>query len=376
MCNTKLGNFCLEHDNWQELLQEKPYCLKIKQDGPYIIFNYDQIHSTFSNLIVQEARGIIFRTGEWKNPVCWAFNKFGNYGESWVHDIDWESAFVTEKVDGSLMKVWFDDVWHISTNGTINALDASTGDIIVNNFDSYFYLALKNYFDSPEDFFKHLDPDLTYMFELVGPYNRVVVEYPEPALYFLGARDKCTGTEVRFSDIKDLSKIFKVPQIYKLDSIDACLEVTEAMDWQHEGFVVADKNFDRVKVKSAAYVLAHYLRNNCVINRRHLLRVIIEHEEEEFLCYASDYADALMEVKAEVLSFKNQAENLVLTAREWRHLNKKDFALRTQELPKVFHSIIFRNYEQDVSVDDFTKAWDSTRWEKILDEFKKQSSRT
>ena len=117
MCNTELGKFCKGHIDWQELLTQEPYCLKIKEDGPYTMFSYDQIRSDFNIKLVREARGIIFRTGEWKQPVCWAFNKFGNYGESYAPEIDWETAFVTEKVDGSLMKVWWDGNWHISTNG-------------------------------------------------------------------------------------------------------------------------------------------------------------------------------------------------------------------------------------------------------------------
>ena len=85
MFNTELGRFCAEHNDWEELLTQEPYCMKIKEDGPYVIFNYDQIRSDFNNPLVREARGIIFRKGKWDYPVCWAFNKFGNYGESYAY---------------------------------------------------------------------------------------------------------------------------------------------------------------------------------------------------------------------------------------------------------------------------------------------------
>ena len=42
MFNTELGRFCAEHENWEELLIQEPYFIKIKEDGPYIIFNYAQ----------------------------------------------------------------------------------------------------------------------------------------------------------------------------------------------------------------------------------------------------------------------------------------------------------------------------------------------
>ena len=55
----KLLDFIKNNSNWEELLQQEPYCLKIKRDNNYIIFNYNQIMSDFSNPIVKEARGII-----------------------------------------------------------------------------------------------------------------------------------------------------------------------------------------------------------------------------------------------------------------------------------------------------------------------------
>ena len=124
MYNTAIGSFCARREDWEQVLTQEPYYIKIKEDGPYVMFSYDQIRSDFSYNIVREARGIIFRKGKWETPVCWAFNKFGNYGESYAPEIDWNTAFVTEKIDGSLMKVWWDGDWKISTNGTIDAFKA------------------------------------------------------------------------------------------------------------------------------------------------------------------------------------------------------------------------------------------------------------
>ena len=161
MFNTELGLFCHMHDNWEELLTQEPYFLKIKEDGPYVIFNYDQIRSDFNNPIVREARGIIFRKGEWNNPVCWAFNKFFNVQESFADEIDWSTAFVTEKVDGSLIKVWWDGDWKVSTNGCIDAWKAELNNIKISNFGVYFQYALKNYYTSFEDFVRGLETQYT-----------------------------------------------------------------------------------------------------------------------------------------------------------------------------------------------------------------------
>ena len=70
MFNTELGYFCATHDNWAELLSMEPYFLKIKEDGPYVMFSYDQIRSCFMYEIVREARGIIFRKASGRIPYA------------------------------------------------------------------------------------------------------------------------------------------------------------------------------------------------------------------------------------------------------------------------------------------------------------------
>jgi hypothetical protein len=245
MYNTNIGKFCAEHDNWEEVLSAEPYYLKIKRDTQYIMFSYDQIRSDFNIDIVQEARGIIFREGVWKNPVCWAFNKFGNYGESYAPELDWSTAYVTEKVDGSLIKVWWewDGGWHVSTNGTIDAYKADLGDIKFKSYGDYFEDTISKYYNSFDDFVEDLDVDLTYLFELVGPYNRVVIPYEESKLYFLGARNKFSGKEYYCTSVNARSLSmdkFELPRQYPLTSINDCIDLAAAFDWEQEAFVAAD----------------------------------------------------------------------------------------------------------------------------------------
>ena len=385
MYNTEIGKFCAEHDNWEELLVQEPYCLKIKEDGNYVMFSYDQICSDFNNSIVRECRGIIFYKGEWENPVCWAFNKFGNYGESYVPDIDWSTAFVTEKVDGSLMKVWYssyDHKWHISTNGTIDAFKAELGDVRVSNFGNYFLQALERYTPAHvyrtafQEFTANLDERLTYMFELVGPYNRVVVPYEEPALYFLGARDKHIGEEYYSCNdllVQSSGLIkFRTPKLYHLYSLADCIKAADLKSWDDEGFVVCDIHSNRVKIKSPAYVLAHYARNNNVITRKHLVRTILANEVEEFLCYASDYTDEMLKTHKLMNAFKNIGNKLAASCRSVADkLSRADYATLVHTFPKIFQGLLFFNYDRVVTAEDYTSNWNENKWEEYLIEMEK-----
>lgn len=374
--NTEIGLFCAEHEDWATLLVEKPFCLKIKEDGPFVMFSYDQIYSDFNNPIVQEARGIIFKKGKWENPVCWAFNKFGNYGESYVPDIDWDTAFVSEKIDGSLIKVWWDwcGGWHVSTNGTIDAFKAEINNVKMANFGDYFCSALFKYYDSFDDFTSNLDMNITYMFELVGPYNRVVVPYEEPDLYFLGARNKHSGEEFGCKAVVagalGLGK-FKLPKIYQLNSLEACIICSETFSWDQEGFVVADASFNRVKVKSPSYVLAHFMRNNNVITRKHLIKVITQNEVEEFLCYAADYTDALFEIKRLMDNFLSVGNQLVSACQKLNSIPRNVYAEFVKVFPKIFQGLMFFNRDRTITAEEYTANWNETKWDEYLTEFEK-----
>jgi T4 RnlA family RNA ligase len=373
MFNTKLGLFCYTHDNWMELLTQEPYNLKISEDGPYIMFKYNQISSDFSNPIVQEARGIIFRRDDWSQPVCWAFNKFGNFGEAWVPEVDWSTAFVSEKIDGSLIKTWWDNgYWHVSTNGTIDASKTELGDIRMPNFGDYFLATLGKYYDRFDDFFRGLNEELTYMFELVGPYNRVVIPYDESAIYFLGARNKFTGEEFNCSKqvaaALGMSK-FKLPAQYSLTSVDACIKAAELKSWDDEGFVVCDAQFNRVKIKSPAYVMAHYARNNNVITRKHLIKIILSGETDEFLCYASDYKEELEKVQHLMNSFYKVGDQIAKSCQRLYDVSRGTYANWVKTLPKIYQDLAFRNYNDIKSTKDYTADWNENKWETYLESF-------
>lgn len=370
--NTELGRFCAEHDNWEELLIGEPYNIKISEDGPYIMFKYNQLSSDFNNSMVREARGIIFRNGQWDYPVCWAFNKFGNYGESYVPEINWDTAFVSEKVDGSLIKVWWDGEWKISTNGTIDAFKAEMNDVKVYSFGEYFVQTIHKYYNSINDFTCSLNTDYTYMFELVGPYNRVVVPYYDPAIYFIGARNKYTGEEFNCSSISagalGMGK-FKLPKQYPLTSIAECIKLTEAFSWEEEGFVVCDAEFNRLKIKSPAYVMAHFARNNNVITRKHLIHIIITNEINEFLCYASDYEDELIKTQNLMRSFCKVGDQIAKSCQRLYDIPKRDYANWVQTLPKIYQDLAFRNYNNVMSTKDYTANWNENKWDEYLDYF-------
>lgn len=126
----ELEKFLMEHkDDWEEILDREPYCLKWNKWKGFVSFKYNQIRSDFSNPIVREARGAVFVEDTWE-CVSRAFDKFFNYAEPNASIIDWVTARVMEKVDGSLMRIFYcEGEWYLITNSGIDAYTAPTGDI-------------------------------------------------------------------------------------------------------------------------------------------------------------------------------------------------------------------------------------------------------
>lgn len=272
--HSKICAFLEENKNndWKTILK-KEYCIRVKETGPYAIFNYT-VGCDFGNPIVQEARGIIINL-ETLEVVCWPFRKFGNYNESYADAIDWRTAKVQEKVDGSIIKLWYDALssdWKFATNGTIDASEAGIGE----SFDQIFLdviLKSENYKDIQ---FEALNKDYTYIFELTSPQTRVVVKYPKTYLYHIGTRNNKTGEEY------DLDIGIEKVKMYALSSLEECIEAVKTLNSskdtsqvENEGFVVVDSRWNRVKIKSPEYLFYHRMASACRITKMQICEAIL-----------------------------------------------------------------------------------------------------
>lgn len=297
--------FIEQNPNWEEILKEKPYCFNITRDRMFernlIMFKYNQIESDFSIPLVRECRGLILDE-DTLEKVSVPFFKFFNAGEPNCADIDWKDCWVGSKKDGSLVKiVRIGNRLLISTNGTIDAFKATLADQLGCNAKSFGELvaeALKTDNLMTDTFLDLLEEGKTYMFELTSPYNRVVVSWPETRLYFLGVRDNETLKETYFSDHR-LSGVFKTPEVYPLRSLDECIKAASVLDCNQEGYVVCDKNFNRVKVKSPLYVSLHHMANNHVMTYERGLDIVKRNEIDEVVAYFPEFKDGLERIRSD-----------------------------------------------------------------------------
>ena len=343
--------FIREHEDWEELLAGEPYFVKTIWDGDYFLLRYNQLASDFTNQIVRECRGSIFYLHEdgVVEPVCVPFYKFGNYGESYVPLIDWASAVTMEKVDGSLMKVWWHNgEWHVSTNNTIDARNAKTKADGLTFYDIFMRALEKS--GNPQDFFECLDRRLTYMFELVSPETRVTIAYDTTALYYLGARNILSLEEIPYTRLPIMDYDFvEKPKIYSLRSLEDCLQVAAKMGADEEGFVICDKNFNRVKIKSLEYLLASKVRNNNVITVKRIVEAMRAGVLDDFYAYADDYQPYIDQILG---VYQQLARDL---DKEWREMIKENAPVTSRKqlaevikgYSKIEQAYFFRAFERN-----------------------------
>ena len=410
--NSYLCKFISENEDWEERLSKYPFFIHIKKSGDLAIFNYDMIATDvvekdgeemiaridFTIPEVQESRGIIINTKTCE-VVCWPFRKFGNFGESYVDKIDWNTACVQEKVDGSIMKLWFDkrpeyNLWRISTNGVIDAYTCKSPYNMVYG-KMFFEAAQKQHLDLDK-----LNIDNTYIFELVGPYNRVVIEYPETMIYHTGTRNNITGKE------EDINIGIIQPKRYKLNSLEDCIEAAKQLNTintdnrfnvQNEGFVVVDGNFNRIKIKSPQYVAVHHAFNGGILSKKRAIDMLLANEDEEYLTYFPEYKPIFDELKSGMEKTEKVIEKYCEKARLaclQNSYTRKEFAIKfgkdnlfafamryvfdKQPLPEISHHLSRRSWIRWIdSIDnyDFDKLNKSLANEKIDNSVEKKKER-
>lgn len=228
-------------------------------------------------------------------------------------------------VHNSLIKMWHhNNQWRIATNGTIDAFTAeatdtkSYGDLVVEALGGL---------DKVPDFCSILDKNYTYMFELVSPETQLIVSYPETKLYFLGRRNIVS---MREDKEKPNYPGIRAPKQYPLSSIDECLAYVKTMTKDEEGFVVRDKYFRRIKIKSPEYLIAFGANNNNRITEKRIIRMLKNNTIDDFLAYCPQHKAKVDDVLSRIFAICAQLEDDWATNQPVS--SRKEFALRIKNL--------------------------------------------
>lgn len=264
-----------------------------------VLFKYDQVSSPFAETIVRECRGIILDESNGWAIVSRAFDKFFNHGEGHAAEIDWSTARVQEKVDGSLCVVYpYANEWHVATSGMPDAGGNING---VGKFSELFWKTFEQY-GNPFAILLPGNVKTCFSFELTSPDNRVVVPHAKASLTLLGART-IGGEEMPVKVAADILRAcgstVEAVQSFGLQSFAEIGATFASMSpLKQEGYVVVDAAFRRVKVKHPGYVALHHAKGG--MTRKAFVEIARSGETSEVIAAFPEFKPLLDEACSKV----------------------------------------------------------------------------
>lgn len=399
----------------QEFLQNKSVGELAREHGVYCSFNktgqlfscnYDMIEAKDDDLLAQECRGLVLAAQDGKSfsdqvkiingkksydhlvigetrIISFPMKRFFNYGQGSAAKIDFNdpSLLILEKYDGTLIftsKNPFTNQWIVSTRSVPEA------DLLMDNqLYTFRQLFEKALFETTgmtvDQLTSDLDPNFTYCFELMGLLNRIVVHYPNNRIVLLAARDLRTLQEV---DPASLSLPSSIPLVktYSYTTIQDLVDWVSTLDpSQHEGVIVRDAKFNRIKLKNAAYLAASRARDSLGSSPRNCLEIILLGKEDDLIGFLpQEIVDNLLLIKEKYRSWLEEEEETYLAVFQEASAispnDKKTFALTINKYPLTFKSAYFSIFDgKATSVKSFIDrnrkdgTWSSSFLDKILD---------
>ena len=247
---------------------------------PLSIWNYspEVQYGQLWDSITLSCRGLV--TDDRGNVVAKPFPKFFNIEEN--RHTPTEDFEVFEKMDGSLGIVFkYNGEVIYATRGSFTSDQAKW---MANYGEKY------NFKDILVDGF-------TYLFEIIYPENRIVVDYGgQERLVLLGIIETETGVEIPYDDISfDGWDI-----VNKYDGIKDYTTLKGMVENNAEGFVVRFSNGDRMKIKGEEYLRLHKVMTNVsttgvweLLSNGGDINEFLKDVPDEFYKKVKEYADRL-----------------------------------------------------------------------------------
>ncbi len=252
--------------------------------GSLYIWNYTPV-ATYSKTwddVTMQSRGLI--TNLEGKVVARPFTKFFNLEER-NEPLPDEPFVVHEKFDGSLGILYTqpDGTYALATRGSFTSDQAIKGTELLRKYTEMYGT-------------KWIKPGYTYLFEIIYPENRIVVNYGNAErLVLLAVIHTETGEELPLADADFADK---ANEWHKIKNIKQLRKVARE---NAEGFVVHFKSGLRVKLKYAEYIRLHRILTG-VSNKDVWRYIAVDHVRKMFEDDAKGIGDILQVDRQEIQS--------------------------------------------------------------------------
>ena len=290
---------------------------------------WDQITSVCRGLITDGTGKIVGRS----------FDKFHNYEEQELKQATGVRIF--NKADGSLGILFnYSGEWIFASRGSFESPQAIKGRSMI-----------------PESLLEVLDPTVSYIFEIIFPENRIVVNYgAKECLIFLAAF-KTDGTEIHYIDdnlsIFDFMNSQNIETIEEYTSLHPDLVVFEDLKSKNipnmEGYVVLIDT-TRIKIKFENYKELHKMKSNLNVKTvfdlirigtdlDKILETIPDENHNWFRILLDDINTQYVDLKKQI---KDTFDSIYFDSIYPEGISRKDFASKVNKLNPKFKPFMFK----------------------------------
>ena len=294
------------------------------------------------------------------NILARPFEKFKNYEEYDPSEIDWSQEFdAFEKMDGSLIILFYYKLvskWIVASRGSFTSEQALEAQKILDASIYNIHISVYNILTNIR---------LTYLFEILYPENRIVVNYgSRRELVLLAVIEASTGYELPYESVlATYSEYFTVVKKLELKSFDELRKLINTGEDNKEGVVLRFANGFRLKMKFAEYCRLHTIVTN-VSNLTVWEHLKNNNSFEELLDRVPDEFNNWLKKTIDILKKEyNEIECQALTNfAEIHSSDRKSFAIEAMK-HKKYTSILFKLYDK--------KPYDQLIWKMIRPVFSK-----
>ena len=278
--------------------------LTFKIGEKYEIVHYEKTKLTNENVsVLGMYRSTIFNST--KQLVSFSPPKSVRL-DSFKDQFSCNSSSIEEFIDGTMINMFYDNEWVISTKTNIGANCRFYSD--TPTFKDLFYDTMKFCNITFDDF----NPILSYSFVMLHPMNRIVTPVDVPTLYLVAAYaiDRTISdskTVVQEIDVHGLTlpKTIQYPKRFKFESY----EQLTFNDWRFKGYMLKN-NHVRSKIMNHEYVKVKELRSNQSKLKYHYLTLRTHPDKISFfLTYYPEFKEKFKEYGLEIDIFTTELYN-------------------------------------------------------------------
>lgn len=307
-----------------------------KTDGYHTILNYNMTECNWSEPYGYVCRGLVLDAKTYE-VLGFGLAKFWNDHEGRADTIDWNSAIVYDKLDGTMMQRWWSphlEKFCVTTRYQLPGdMDTNTVGLTDYTWAQLFEEAITN--SGMELVLDCQSKQETFFFEVCSWHNQIVVYYPKPCAFWLGMRDNIYLQEEDVSKSTFAPKTFDLTDQMEVQAFALTLDGREA-----EGFVVVDKEFNRIKIKAPSWHTFSKLSQGLIQSWTTRVEVVQQEKVEKVLTTFPHLSEALEDIQTVYYSLIDGHNDVYQVYKDVE--SQKEFALAIQQQKLYFPNVLFQ----------------------------------